>query len=355
MRELLVLFVLLVSANIRTSKAQLNGNSSTGNNSYNCGRDTFNAVTEARLPTHLRPVLYDLKIEPFLEEGNFTFKGRVVIAIKVLEADAKNVTLHSAGLRILSVTIVDKNGTVIPIAKTAEDEEKHWLIIFTQEALHEGRTISLTIDYEGNLRNDDWGFFYQTYNDPETSGVKYVAATQFQDNFARMALPCFDDPSLKAVFLVSISRRADMTSLSNAALDFSIENNGYVLDVYKLSPLMPTYLLAFAIKSFNCSEPYTGINAALIRVCSRYTKADKTYLAQNVASKVLDYFDETLGISYPLEKMDLLALPGYTEGGMENWGLIIGGEHYPEDISTLVHEIAHQWFGNFVTMKWWNE
>ena len=356
MRELLVLFVLLVSANIRTSKAQLNGNSSTGNNSYNCGRDTFNAVTEARLPTHLRPVLYDLKIEPFLEEGNFTFKGRVVISIEVLEADAKNVTLHSAGLRILSVTIVDKNGTVIPIAETAEDKEKHWLIIFTQEALHEGRTISVTIDYDGNLRNDNLGFFYQTYLDPVTLEVKYVAATQFQDAYARTALPCFDDPSMKAVFQVSIERKAAMKTLSNAVLNFTYhKNHDYHIDVYRPSPIMSTYLLAFVVTSFECSEAQSGINGALISVCSQFGGRNKPHLAQTVAPKILDFFDQTFGISYQLEKLDFVGVPNFYFEAMENWGLIIGSNPFLENFNTIAHEIAHQWFGNFVTMKWWNK
>ena len=317
---------------------------------------TFTGVTEPRLPKHLKPHFYKLEIVPFLDEGNLTFSGRVVITIEVLEDNSKNVTFHCQDLQILNTTIILKDKTLIPITATEQDEIRNWRIIFTQEDLPIGEIFDLIIDYKGTLRNDSLGFFYQRYEDPITSEVKYLAATQFQDNYARTALPCFDDPSLKAFFQVTIGRKADMRTLSNAPLVQyrSKETNDYVFDVYQVSPRMSTYMLAFVVASFNCSEPLKSNGGVMVRVCSKDMGPTTTYLAETLAPRILDFYERTLEIPYSLTKLDLVGLPNFG-GGMENWGLVILGDNLLNDSGIITHEIAHQWFGNYVTMSWWNE
>ena len=315
-------------------------------------------VTEPKLPRHLKPEFYKLRIAPFLEEGNFTFSGQVDIDIRVLEDNAKNVTLHSHGLRILKATLVQQDETLLPIAHMIEVKDKQWLILLTQDTLPKDAKITLTIVFEGHLRNDSLGFFYQSYKDPVTDEVKYLAATQFQDVYARTAFPCFDDPSLKAQFKVSIGRKKTMRTLTNAAnhVTASPDDDGdYVFDNYAKTPLMSTYLLAFVISSFKCSEPQQSNSGVLVRVCSKDMGPTTTNLAQSLAPRMLDFFEETLRISYPLEKLDLVALPEFSVDGMENWGLIIVPETVLNSSKVITHEVAHQWFGNYVTMKWWNE
>ena len=354
MRKVFLVLLILALANPRLTRALRVKTVTTGEKSKVCGSVMFPAVSEPILPRHLKPESYELSITPFLEAGNF--RGTVVITIEVLADKSQNVTLHSKDLTILNAAIVQEDETVVHIARIVEDKEKDWLIIFTEETLTRGTIIILTINYDGQLRNDNLGFFYQTYLDPVTLEVKYVAATQFQDAYARTALPCFDDPSMKAVFQVSIERKAAMKTLSNAVLNFTYhKNHDYHIDVYRPSPIMSTYLLAFVVTSFECSEAQSGINGALISVCSQFVGRNKPHLAQTVAPKILDFFDQTLGISYQLEKLDFVGVPNFYFEAMENWGLIIGSNPFLESFNTIAHEIAHQWFGNFVTMKWWNK
>jgi aminopeptidase N len=227
------------------------------------------------------------------------------------------------------------------------------------------------MDFLANLNSDLLGFYRSSYFDDGKNQTVYLATTQFQVTGARRAFPCFDEPIYKASFQVNLGRLKNMTSISNMPTESEgvpmVDNNIYVWDKYQTSPIMSTYLLAFVVFDFTFKQSETLSNGVQFRVWSRKGISDKTGLAEEAGPKILEFYEQHFNIKYPLPKMDLVAIPDFM-GGMENWGLIIfeekkllfkpkeSGATGAEDIVLIIaHELAHQWFGNLVTMEWWSE
>ncbi|XP_039517984.1 leucyl-cystinyl aminopeptidase-like [Pimephales promelas] len=311
--------------------------------------------TELRLPSSVHPVHYDISLHPDLK--NMTFKGSVSIKVKVLH-ETKIIVLHSSDMNITKATFQDEVVHVL--------EYKPWqqIAIKFPEDLKKGLYV-LNINYTANFSNSYDGFYNSSYVD--INGTKRVlAATQFEPLAARKAFPCFDEPAFKSTFRIKITRESKYISLSNMpkvkTTDFK---NGLQEDEFKESDTMSTYLVAFIVAEF--SSYSRNVSDTTVSVYAIPDKKEQVHYALDSAEKLLKFYNNFFEIDYPLSKLDLVAIPDFLAGAMENWGLItfrettllVGNNSSPLDkqlvTSVIAHELAHQWFGNLVTMRWWND
>jgi len=329
---------------------------------------------DVRLPLHLSPQRYQLYLTPFIKEGNFTIPGHVDIVIRVLEGKSKNITIHSEKIDIYEnlVKVVKDDEEQVPIEGFGYDEERNLFLVYLSESLQKGDNITLSIDFLGDLNSDLSGFYRSKYFDEEKNQTEYIATTQFEAIGARRALPCFDEPAFKAVFQVNLGRLKDMNSISNMPAEHEgvpmADNDEYMWDMYQDSPIMSTYLLAFIISRFTYVQSETRPNGVQFRIWCRKSVVDQTALAADLGPKILEFFEKHYNVKFPLPKMDMVAIPDFSAGAMENWGIVTyretvllfkEGQSSISDrehiIATIAHELAHQWFGKLVTMEWWTE
>ncbi|KAK2837345.1 hypothetical protein Q5P01_014557 [Channa striata] len=316
--------------------------------------------TQFRLPRSIHPFSYDITLNPDLD--NMTFTGCTVINMFVRH-NTKIIVLHSANLSITKATFKMGNGEASDVT-VLEYKPREQIAVKFPEELKEGQHCVLTLNYSANLSHTYGGFYNSSYID-EGGSKRVLAATQFEPLSARMAFPCFDEPDFKASFLIKISRKPNYMTLSNMPKAKSTPlPNGLILDEFeKTSVNMSTYLVAFIVANFtNVTVPET-----LVSVYSVPEKKEHTSYALDTASKLLQFYNEFFEISYPLKKLDLVAIPDFLAGAMENWGLItfretnllLNTQSSPLEkqavASVIAHELAHQWFGNLVTMSWWSD
>ncbi|KAF7687342.1 leucyl-cystinyl aminopeptidase [Silurus meridionalis] len=312
--------------------------------------------TSLRLPNSVRPVDYEISVHPDL--NTMTFTGSVAITLMV-QQETKKVILHSSDLEIQKATFQGKEVEIL--------EYKPWqqIAVTLSEELEKGQQYVLTINYSANLSSNYDGFYNSSYTD--TSGKRRVlAATQFEPLAARKAFPCFDEPAFKARFLIKIKREAEYISLSNMPLAKTTSlSNGVFEDEFERTINMSTYLVAFIVANF--SSVSANVSNTQVSVYAVPDKEDQVLYALNAASKLLEFYNGFFEIKYPLSKLDLVGIPDFLAGAMENWGLItfrettllVGNHSSSMDkqlvSSVIAHELAHQWFGNMVTMHWWND
>ncbi|XP_042561175.1 leucyl-cystinyl aminopeptidase-like isoform X1 [Clupea harengus] len=310
---------------------------------------------DLRLPGVVVPVHYDILLHPNLT--TMTFQGTVSITM-TLQQDTDKLILHSSNLKISRATFEGKE--VKPL------EYKLWQqIAITFPKLKKGQQCTLKLDYSANLSNRYDGFYNSSYLD--TTGTRRVlAATQFEPLAARKAFPCFDEPAFKATFSVKIKREARYISLSNMPKTSTTpQPDGLLLDEFEKSVTMSTYLVAFIVA--NMSSVSRNVSGTEVSVYAVPDKKDQVHYALDSAAKLLEFYNGFFDIDYPLSKLDMVAIPDFLAGAMENWGLItfrettllVGNHSSPLDkqlvTSVIAHELAHQWFGNLVTMMWWND
>lgn len=327
---------------------------------------TATPVAEAldlRLPTNVKPEKYYLKITPYLYEGNFTFDGVVSVLLSAMNV-TKEITFHGVELTIHDVKFYEKEGgKLIEVVKRIEDPPRHFQVLSLGSALEIGKQYVMNISFTGLLNDNLNGFYRSSYED---KGIKkWIAVTQFQAMDARRAFPCWDEPALKARFTISIARPKNMTSLSNMNLVRSEPHsnlNDYLWDHYAESLPMSTYLVAFTVTDFK------NMSHNNFSVWARSEAIAAAAFALEIGPKVLKFLEEYYKIKFPLPKIDMIALPDFKNGAMENWGLLTFREIamlYEEGVSAstdkvhvatvVAHEIAHQWFGNLVTPSWWRD
>ena len=310
------------------------------------------------------------KVSQLLNLCIFYFSGHVNIKVKTTEK-ADNITLHINDIVIYEnlVSLTDStNDKPIEVLGHAYDQDREFYIIKADiEANHE---YSIEINYQANLNDDLAGFYRSSYFDSIANETKVIATSQMEATDARRALPCFDEPQMKAKFQVNIGRSQSMTSISNMPAKASgvpmLDQADFVWDQYQESLKMSTYLLAFVVSDFDYR---TGLNLGTeFRIWSRKEAIEETKYAADIGPKILKYYETYFNIPFPLPKQDMIAIPDFSAGAMENWGLITYREtallHNPKMdsasrriyVSTVVaHELAHQWFGDLVTMKWWDD
>ena len=304
------------------------------------------------LPSH-----YALEFEP--DFSKFTFRGKATITLTLQKA-VKLITLHTKELTIKNVQIIHNKLTYDPQIHVNEPQEELQLTL--PKALKGPAT--LIIDYQGIHNDQMYGFYRSQYT--QNNKQEYMLTTQFEAANARAAFPCFDEPFFKSTFDVSITTEKPLTVISNMPIKKEIQlgqNKKQV--VFQTSPKMSTYLLYLGIGNFLYKA--TKLNNVDIRVYTTPDKIKYADLSLQYTKIFLDYFQKYFQIRYPLPKLDMLAIPDFASGAMENWGAItfreialLGDENtsvvVKQNIAiTVAHELAHQWFGNLVTMQWWDD
>jgi aminopeptidase N len=309
-----------------------------------------------RLSDSVIPEHYTLWFAPDLE--NETFRGRQTIQAVVTQSTT-TVTLHAAEIQFGEVRITSPGGT--QTARVSTDPKAETATFTVPNRLAEG-PITIEITYTGILNDKLRGFYISRAN-----GRKY-AVTQMEATDARRAFPSFDEPAFKATFDISMMVDSGDTAISNGRVitDSAGPEPGKRTITYARTPKMSTYLVAMIVGDFVCREGSSDGTA--IRICSTPDKRELTTFALEAAEHQVKFFNEYFGIKYPFGKLDIIAVPDFAAGAMENAGAITFRERLllidPQRssvgvrksvASVISHEIAHQWFGNLVTMKWWDD
>ncbi|MPC09521.1 Aminopeptidase N [Portunus trituberculatus] len=266
--------------------------------------------------------------------------------------------------------IVDaRNAMKIIILKQTYDNQRQFYHAHLQQPLTKGRRYVLSMEFTGYLNDKLHGFYRSSYRD--SNGIKrWLAVTQFQPTDARRAFPCFDEPAMKATFEVFLAREIDMSAISNMPKISSqpIEGQqGWIRDSFNTSVPMSTYLVAFLVSDFSSKEVTTQ-NGVTFRTLAREAAINQANYSLEIGPNILTFFEDYFSIPYPLPKQDMIAIPDFAAGAMENWGLItyretamlydpkVSAAYNKQRVAIVVaHELAHQWFGNLVTPKWWTD
>jgi tricorn protease interacting factor F2/3 len=303
------------------------------------------------------PINYELVFEPDLKK--FTFEGSESII-----ADCKKLTnsivMNSAELKITSCQIKSKGKIIKSTPKLNEKKEE--LQIQLSEKI-KGK-ITIDLEFQGILNDRLLGFYRSQY--VQKGKTKYLATTQFEAADARRAFPCWDEPEAKATFDISIIADNKFTAISNMPIKAKKKMGSKTLYRFSKTPVVSTYLIYLGVGEF---EYLTGkVGKIQIRIVTTKGNKSKGKFSLDLGKKLLTSYEKYFGIKYPLPKLDLIAVPDFAAGAMENWGAITFREtillYDPKTSSTrtkqfiaevISHEIAHQWFGNLVTMKWWND
>ena len=303
------------------------------------------------------PINYALEFEPIFK--NFTFNGKEIITIECKES-VNSITLHCAELKIRSCHV--RHNGISEKAITKTDGKKEELTIIIKKKIK--GTAFVEIAFTGELNDRLLGFYRSQYK--QNGKTKYLATSQFEAADARRAFPCWDEPEAKATFDISIIAENKFTAISNMPVISKKKMKNKTLYKFAKTPVMSTYLVYLGVGEF---EYLTGkIGKTQVRVITTKGNKSKGKYSLELGKKLLLSYEKYFGIKYPLPKLDLIAIPDFASGAMENWGAITFREtillYDPKTSSTrtkqyiaevISHEIAHQWFGNLVTMKWWND
>ncbi len=314
--------------------------------------------TSVRLPGHIVPKRYLITLFPNLSE--FTFSGEEEILL-TLTKPTKEITLHAAELEITSAEIIKNKN--IKAQNISYDEKTETATISFDKIISKGEA-KLKLSFTGILNDKMRGFYRSKYH--HEGKEHHMAVTQFESTDARRAIPLFDEPAKKAIFDVRLIIPEDHTAISNTIESEIAEHSpGYKIVTFEPTPKMSTYLLAFIVGKFENIE--TKIKSGTkIRVFTTHGKKHQAKFALETASKCLQFYEDYFGIKYPLPALDLIAIPDFASGAMENWGAVTYRETallVDEELSStankqwvalvIAHELAHMWFGNLVTMEWW--
>lgn len=322
-----------------------------------------------RLPEYIVPGHYDLLVHANLT--TLTFEGTTAISITASQPSSA-IILHSQHLQIRRATL--RKGEMPSGGMPSEEPlrvleypPREQIALLARTPLEVGLPYTVVLDYAGNLSESFHGFYKSTYRTKEGE-LRILASTQFEPTAARMAFPCFDEPAFKASFSIRIRREPRHLAISNMPLVKSETiARGLVEDHFDVTVKMSTYLVAFIISDFKSVSKMTksGVKVSVYAVPEKINQAD---YALDAAVTLLEFYEDYFSIPYPLPKQDLAAIPDFQSGAMENWGLTTYRESAllfdVEKASassklgitmTVSHELAHQWFGNLVTMEWWND
>ncbi len=319
-------------------------------------------LSRYRLPDDVVPSRYDLTLRPDI--ANTRFAGEETVTVEV-RRPTRTVVLNAKELQIQS-TIAMRDGQPSLSATAAIDEELERATLTFPQELAAGAW-KLKIAFTGILNDKLKGFYRSTYTD-EAGVEQAIATTQFESTDARRAFPCWDEPAFKAVFAVTLVIDKDHAAISNGSVKSETIDAaaGTKTVVFNATPIMSTYLVAFVVGAFEASEAL-DVDGIPLRVWCAPGKKALTPFALKAGAHALSFFIRYYGIPYPGAKLDMLAIPDFASGAMENLGAITYREalllldegkatyNELERVATVeAHEIAHMWFGDLVTMQWWN-
>jgi puromycin-sensitive aminopeptidase len=318
--------------------------------------------TRYRLPRGAVPTRYDLVLEPDLDAG--TFAGSEDVALDVRET-SDEIVLNAADLQVDAGWLLGPGGRRVELGSIHLDEEAERAHFGLAEAIEAGDW-TLHLEFRGTLNERMRGFYRSTYADDD--GVQHViATTQFESTDARRAFPCWDEPDLKAVFGVTLVVADGLVAISNGPeTGREPTGDGRVRVRFADTIPMSTYIAAFVVGRLEATAP-VDVDGVPLRIVHVPGKGDLTAFALEIGAFSLRFFTDYYGIPYPDSKLDMIALPDFAQGAMENLGCITYREvallvdpakatqyELQGVADTVAHEIAHMWFGDLVTMRWWN-
>ncbi|XP_017321402.1 alanyl (membrane) aminopeptidase-like b [Ictalurus punctatus] len=332
-----------------------------------------------RLPDNLIPESYEVNLQPYLyvelpnaTEQVYIFEGNSTVRFKCVK-DTWTIFLHALDLSIDKVIVTHSNTKeIIGVERYTLHNDSHFFeILLKKRLVGNGDYYDLFTKFKGELLDDLTGLYTSQYTEISDGEEekRFLVASQMQATEARKVFPCFDEPAMKAVFNITIIHRAKTKALSNARSDNEryVDGDKWVATTFAPTPIMSTYLLAFTVNTFLSESDKHDDKEISIWARPEAVAAGHATYAMNITGKILSFYEKKFNLKYPLKKLDQMALPDFSAGAMENWGLTMYRESallYKEGVSSssdkewvaivIAHELAHQWFGNLVTMNWWN-
>ena len=314
------------------------------------------------LPETARPSKYRIKLQPDLK--NFTFDGEQSVDLLILEATS-TIVLNSIDLEISNTTL-HANGTTLTSKSVTIDKDAETATLEFGETIQPGDA-RLEMVFTGELNDKLMGFYRSEYTSQDGE-TRYLATTQFEPTDARRAFPCWDEPAKKATFEVTLVFSDEYQAVSNTpVVEEAVPGPGLKSVRFAETPIMSTYLLVFIVGNLTSIEERAA-GGTTVGVWTTPGKEDQASFALDTSVKLLSYFNEYFGIPYPLPKLDHIAIPDFAAGAMENWGAVTYRETAllvdPDNSSAgtrqrvaevIAHEMAHMWFGDLVTMEWWDD
>ena len=314
------------------------------------------------LPETARPSKYRIKLQPDLK--NFTFDGEQSVDLLILEATS-TIVLNSIDLEI-SKTTLHANGTTLTSKSVTIDKDAETATLDFGETIQPGDA-RLEMVFTGELNDKLIGFYRSEYTSQDGE-TRYLATTQFEPTDARRAFPCWDEPAKKATFEVTLVFSDEYQAVSNTpVVEEAVPGPGLKSVRFAETPIMSTYLLVFIVGNLTSIEERAA-GGTTVGVWTTPGKEDQASFALDTSVRLLGYFNEYFGIPYPLPKLDHIAIPDFAAGAMENWGAVTYRETAllvdPDNSSAgtrqrvaevIAHEMAHMWFGDLVTMEWWDD
>ncbi|XP_078532219.1 glutamyl aminopeptidase isoform X2 [Lissotriton helveticus] len=324
-----------------------------------------------RLPDYIEPKHYNLGLHPLIDEEIYT--GNVRIWIK-LTRPSSHVWLHLRETRLTRVPqlSLDRPGLgeqPVAVSGCFEYTEHEYVVVAAGSQLPptgEQEHYVLTLEFEGRLNGSLVGFYKTTY--VEDGVIKNIAATDHEPTDARKSFPCFDEPNKKSTYNITIMHDNSYHAISNMPVESTVEVlRGWNKTTFQQSVPMSTYLVCFAVHQF-IPELRMSKSGIPLTIYAQKNQIHTAEYAANVTKTIFDFYEEYFNMSYSLPKLDKIAIPDFGTGAMENWGLITYRETnllYDKEESAsinkqrvaavIAHELVHQWFGNIVTMDWWDD
>lgn len=321
------------------------------------------------LPPHLKPRHYDVSVFDLDLESD-SYNGEVVIELDIVE-ETDELHLHYRDLEIGDIKASVGDRVIDATLSDRFPKKEYFVIKLAEKVLPESSTVQVSVGFKGVIQSNMAGMYKSSYKD--NGQTKYMILTQFEATDARRTFPCMDEPALKATFVVNITSDNAYTVLGNTPVEKVQEKGDQKITSFQKTPVMSTYLLAWALGEFEfiegfTEEKYYNDKPLPVRIYTTKGYSKDAEFALSLAPKIVDYFSKIFEHKYPLPKLDLLAVHAFSHNAMENWGLITyrstallynpstSDPEYKQKVAYVVaHEIAHQWFGNLVTMQWWDE